>query len=124
MWHIALMEDLNFMIVYGHFFVIYHSGLVITNKIGSSEFVGMKETFLLNEFLTLENLVGLVREQLGWMDEGCEVYFEGRIDIVSSNGPWMNMMSLVCNEKEWTTYVGVMIKLEIHRIELVARKAA
>jgi hypothetical protein len=38
-----------------------HSGLIITNDIGSYEFVGMKnETFLLNEFLTLENLVGLV----------------------------------------------------------------
>jgi hypothetical protein len=39
----------------------YHNGLVITNEIGSYEFVGMKkETFLLNEFPTLENLVGLV----------------------------------------------------------------
>jgi hypothetical protein len=47
------------------FIMVYHSGLVITNEIGSHEFVGMKETFLLNEFLTLENLVGLMRERLG-----------------------------------------------------------
>jgi hypothetical protein len=41
--------------------VVYHSDLVITNKFGSYEFIGMKkETFLLNEFLTLENLVGFV----------------------------------------------------------------
>jgi hypothetical protein len=72
----------------------------------SYEFVGMKETFLLNEFPTLENLVGLVRERLGWMDEGCEVRFEGRIDIGSSNDPRMRTMPSVCNEKEWTTYVG------------------
>jgi hypothetical protein len=40
----------------------YHIGLLIMNEIGSHEFVEMKkETFLLNEFLTLENLVGLVR---------------------------------------------------------------
>jgi hypothetical protein len=52
--------------------------LVITNENGSYEFVGMKEeTFLLNEFLTLENLVGLVRERLGWMDGCCEFCFEG-----------------------------------------------
>jgi hypothetical protein len=30
-------------------------------------------------------------------------------------------MSPVCNEKEWPMYVRVVIKLEIHRIELVAR---
>jgi hypothetical protein len=47
---------------------IYHSGMIITNVIGSYEFVGMKETSLLNEFPTIKNLVGLVRMQLGWMD--------------------------------------------------------
>jgi hypothetical protein len=57
--------------------VVYHSGMVITNEIGSYEFVGMKETVSFNEFSVLENLVGLVRERLGWMDEGCEVHFEG-----------------------------------------------
>jgi hypothetical protein len=57
--------------------VVYHSGMVITNEIGSYEFVGMKETVLFNEFSVLENLVGLVRERLGWMDEDCEVRFEG-----------------------------------------------
>jgi hypothetical protein len=31
------------------------------------------------------------------------------------------MISSVCNEKEWTTYVGVMIKSKIHGMELVAR---
>jgi hypothetical protein len=52
------------------FIAVYHSGVVITNEIGSYEFVEMKkETFLLNEFLTLANVVRLVREQLGWMDE-------------------------------------------------------
>jgi hypothetical protein len=33
----------------------------------------------------------------------------------------MKMMSLVCDEKEWTSYVGVMMKLDIHGIELVVR---
>jgi hypothetical protein len=82
------------------FITVYHSGVVITNEIGSYKFVGMKkETFLLNEFLTLENVVGLLRDRLGWMDEGCEVLFEYRIDIGSSNGPRMKMMSPVCNEE-------------------------
>jgi hypothetical protein len=35
---------------------VYHSGLVITNVIISYEFMGMKKTFLLNEFPTLENV--------------------------------------------------------------------
>jgi hypothetical protein len=82
--------------------------------------VGIKETFLLYEFLTLENLVGLVRERLSWMDEGFKVWFEGRIDIWLSNGPQMKIMSPVCNE-EWTTYVGVVRKSDIHEIELVTR---
>jgi hypothetical protein len=43
-------------------------------------------------------------------DEGCEVWFEGRIDIRLSNGPRMKMFSPVCDEKEWTTYVDVMMK--------------
>jgi hypothetical protein len=52
--------------------------VVITKKIGSYEFAGTKkETFLLNEFLTFANVVHLVHERLGWMDEGCEVRFEG-----------------------------------------------
>jgi hypothetical protein len=55
------------------FIMVYHSGVVITSEIGSYEFVGMKETFLLNDFLTLTNVVCLVRERLGWMDEDCEV---------------------------------------------------
>jgi hypothetical protein len=37
---------------------VYHSGLVIINEIGSYEFIRMDETFLLNEFLALENLIG------------------------------------------------------------------
>jgi hypothetical protein len=41
---------------------VYHNGLIIMNEIDSYEFIGMKETFLLNEFSTHENLVGLVRE--------------------------------------------------------------
>jgi hypothetical protein len=36
----------------------------------------------------------------------------------------MKTVSPVCDEKEWTTYVGVMMKSEIPRIELVARKVA
>jgi hypothetical protein len=84
--------------------------VVITNEIGSYEFVGIKkETFSLNEFLTLVNVVRLVRERLAWMDEGCEVRFEDQIDIGSSNDPQMKMMSPVCDE-ECTTYVGVMMK--------------
>jgi hypothetical protein len=106
------------------FITVYHSGVVITNEIGNYEFVGMKkETFLLNEFLTHANVVCLMRERLAWLDEGCEVRFEGRIDIDSSNGPRMKMMSPVCDE-EWIAYVGVMMKSEIHEIELVARMVA
>jgi hypothetical protein len=69
---------------------VYHGSLVIMNEIDSYEFVGMKnETFLLNEFPTHTILARLVREGLIWMDEGCEVQFEGRIDIGSSNSPRM-----------------------------------
>jgi hypothetical protein len=50
-----------------------------------------------------------------------QVWFEGRIDIGSSNGPRMKIMSPVYNEKEWTSYVSVVMKSEIHGIELVAR---
>jgi hypothetical protein len=61
------------------FIMFYHSRVVITNEIGSYELVGMKKkkTFLLNEFLTHGNMVCLVRERLAWMDEDCEVWFEG-----------------------------------------------
>jgi hypothetical protein len=76
---------------------------------------------LLNEFLTLANVICLMHERLGWMDEGCEVRFEGLIDIRSSISPRMKTISLVCDEKEWTAYVGVVMKSEIHKIELVAR---
>jgi hypothetical protein len=55
------------------------------------------------------------------MDECCEVRFEGLIDIGSSSDPRMKTMSPVCDEKEWATYVGVVMKSEIHVIELVAR---
>jgi hypothetical protein len=36
----------------------------------------------------------------------------------------MKMMPPVCDEKEWTTYVGVVIKLEICGIELVTKLVA
>jgi hypothetical protein len=49
------------------FITVYQSGVVVNNEISSYEFVGMKETFLLNEFLTPANVVHLVRERLGWM---------------------------------------------------------
>jgi hypothetical protein len=52
--------------------VVYHSGVLITNEIHHYEFVGIKETFLLNKFPTLENVVGWVREGLGWVDLGVE----------------------------------------------------
>jgi hypothetical protein len=93
------------------FIAVYHGGVVITYEIGSYEFIRMKKvTFLLNEFLTLGNVVRLVHERLGWIDEGCEVRFEGRIDIGSSNDPRMKTMSPVCDENEWTTCVGVVMK--------------
>jgi hypothetical protein len=39
------------------FIAVYHGGVVITNEIGSYEFVGMKnETFLLNNFQHLQML--------------------------------------------------------------------
>jgi hypothetical protein len=70
------------------FIAVYHGGVVITNGIGSYEFVRVKkETSLLNEFVTHANVVHLVCGRLGWMDEGCEVQFEGHIDIGLSNGP-------------------------------------
>jgi hypothetical protein len=107
------------------FIAIYHGGVVITNEIGSYEFVRMKkETLLLNKFLTRANVVHLVHERLGWMDEGCEVRFEGRIDIGSSNGLRMKMMSLICDEKAWTAYVSVVMKSEIRGIELIGRMVA
>jgi hypothetical protein len=106
------------------FIVVYHSGVVITNEIGSYEFVRMTETFLLNDFSIHANVVRLVRERLGWMDEGCKVQFEGQIDIRSSNESRIKTMSPVCDEKEWTIYVSVMMKSEIHRIELVTIKVA
>jgi hypothetical protein len=106
------------------FIVVCRSGVVITNEIGRYEFVRMKETFLLNEFMTLANVIHLVHERLGWMDEGCDVRFEGRIDIGLSNDPWMKMMSPVYDEKEWTTYIGVMMNSEIRGIELIARMVA
>jgi hypothetical protein len=96
--------------------------VVINNEIGTYEFIRMKkETFLLNEILTLANVVRLLRERLSWMDEGCEVWFEGRIDIGSSNDPLMKMISPVCDEKEWTAYVDVVMESKIHGIKLVAR---
>jgi hypothetical protein len=83
------------------FISIYHSGMIITNEIDSYEFVGMNnKIFLLNEFLTLVNVVRLVRKRLGWMDDGCEVWLEGRINIGSSNGPRMKTMAPVCDENE------------------------
>jgi hypothetical protein len=75
--------------------------VVITNEIDSNEFVRIKnKTFLLNEFLTLVNVVCLVYEWLSWMDECFEVQFEYQIDIKSSNGPCVKIMSPICDEKE------------------------
>jgi hypothetical protein len=33
----------------------------------------------------------------------------------------MKTISPICDEKKWTAYVGIVIKSEIHKIELVAR---
>jgi hypothetical protein len=106
------------------FIVVYHGGVVITNEIGTYDFVGMKKTFLLNKFLTLANVVHLVRERLGCMNEWCEVRFGGQIDIGLRNAPRIKMMSPVCDEKEWTAYIGIVMKSEICRIELVVRMVA
>jgi hypothetical protein len=57
------------------------------------------------------------------MDEVCDVRFKGQIDIRSSNGPRMKTMPLICIE-EWTVYVGVVMKSEIHVIELIVRMVA
>jgi hypothetical protein len=57
------------------------------------------------------------------MDEGCEVCFKDQIDIGSSNDSLIKTISLMCN-KEWTTYVRIMIKSEIRGIELIARMIA
>jgi hypothetical protein len=102
---------------------VYHSGSVETNDIGSHEFVGMKkEIFWLKECLTLANVGGLVRECLNWLEENCDVRFEGRCDIGSSNGPRIKVMGLVCTEKDWETYVEVVTKFEVHGLELVATR--
>jgi hypothetical protein len=95
------------------FISVYHNGVVITNEIDSYEFVGMKEIFLLNEFLTLANVVRLVRDRLGWMDESCEIQFEGCIDIGSNNGSRMKTMSPVREKNEWTSYVHVVMKSDV-----------
>jgi hypothetical protein len=107
------------------FIVVYHGRVVITNEIGSYEFVKMKNAvFLLNEFPTHANVVRLMRERLGWMDECSEVRFKSWIDIRSSNDPRMKTMSLVSDEKEWTAYISVVMKSEISGIEFVARMIA
>jgi hypothetical protein len=84
----ALMKYLYFMIVDGHF----DSGLLQWSDNNEWDWYlwvcwNEEGDFLLNEFPHLENLVGLVREWLGWMDEGFDLRFEGRIDIGSSNDP-------------------------------------
>jgi hypothetical protein len=52
--HMTLINFLNFVIVNDHFDCRLSQCMVITNEIGSYEFIGMNETFLLNEFPTLE----------------------------------------------------------------------
>jgi hypothetical protein len=64
------------------FIVIYHSGVVVTNEIDSYEFVGMKnDTFLLNEFLTLTNVV--VWCTSGWIGWMRVVKFGLRVALIS-----------------------------------------
>jgi hypothetical protein len=58
------------------------------------------------------------------MDKGCKVRFEVRIDIGLSSAPRIKMISPVCDEKEWTTYVDVVMKSEIRGIELVTKIVA
>jgi hypothetical protein len=57
----------------------------------------------LKECLTLANVGGLVRECLNWLEENCDVRFEGRCDIGSSNDPRIKVMGPVCTEKDWET---------------------
>jgi hypothetical protein len=102
---------------------VYHNGTMIVNEIGSYEFVGMKkDNFFVKWVSDTGNLVGLVRERLGWKGENFDVWLEGWIDLGSSNGPWMKMKSAVCNENEWTTYVGVIMMSEFRAMELVATR--
>jgi hypothetical protein len=54
----------------------------------------------LNEFLTIANVVRLVREWLGWMGEDCEVRFKVRFDIGLSNSSPIKIMSPICDENE------------------------
>jgi hypothetical protein len=96
------------------FIMIYHNGVIIINEIGSYEFVGINEIFLFD-------VVRLMRERLGWMDEGYEVRFEGQNYIGSSNDTRIKMMSPVCDKNECTPYVGVVMESKIHGIELVVR---
>jgi hypothetical protein len=50
------------------FITVYHGGEVITNEIGSYNFVRMKkETFLLNEFPTQIWFIWYVSGWVGWM---------------------------------------------------------
>jgi hypothetical protein len=102
----------------------YHSGSVETNdNIGSQEYVGMKkEIFWLKECPTLANVGGLMREPLNWLEENCDVRFEGRCDIGSSNDPRIKVMGLVCTEKDWETNVEVVMKSEVRGLELIATR--
>jgi hypothetical protein len=55
--HMTLIKYLYFVIII--LIAVYR--LVIINEIDIYKFVGIEEDFLLNKFLTLENLVYLVR---------------------------------------------------------------
>ena len=75
--HMQLMKRLVFHDCRWNFY-FFHSGSVILNEIGICDFVGMKrENFLVNEFPTLEELIGLGRERLGWMEASVDVHLEG-----------------------------------------------
>ena len=105
------------------FISLFHSGSIRMDKIGSCKFVGMKrENFLVLEFPRFEGLFRLMRERLGWMEQSYDVCLEGQIDVGSSNGPRIKAMAPMCDENEWTAYVGVVMKSKVRSIELVARK--
>jgi hypothetical protein len=50
----------------------------------------------LNVFLTLEKLVDLVRERLGFMDEDSVVHLKGRIDICHTSFLDQNRILIAC----------------------------
>ena len=65
------------------FISLCHGGSIVTDNNGSFEFVGMsRENILLIEFPSFGELISLVRDRLGWLEESYDVCLEGRIDVI------------------------------------------